>query len=167
MKTSFLRLILLLSLYAGPAMAGALVWAVDAWAVDARAADKDGAGLVVRTGDGHVVRVSDRTCRELVTHSPSNDVAYAPGVDVKGRAVAPADLPGGGAIDVPDEVVIGVDIQLQERFGLPENSGQYEGEAYIGVATYRDGRVFFNGQPLRDESQAKLEAACGRLVKGD
>ncbi|MBF0267636.1 MAG: hypothetical protein HQL44_03480 [Alphaproteobacteria bacterium] len=41
------------------------------------------------------VRISRQDCSRLIHHAPSADVAYKPGVDVKGRAVAPADLDGG------------------------------------------------------------------------
>lgn len=43
------------------------------------------------------VTVTRQDCARLVRHMPSADVAYQPGVDVKGRKVAPADLPGSGA----------------------------------------------------------------------
>lgn len=40
------------------------------------------------------VTIAKRDCARLVRHSPSADVAYQPGVDAKGRKVAPADVPG-------------------------------------------------------------------------
>ena len=40
-------------------------------------------------------------------HEPAPDVAYQPGVDVHGRAVAPADLNGGSQIELPDVIYIG------------------------------------------------------------
>lgn len=43
------------------------------------------------------VTVSRQDCARLVRHVPAADVAYQPGVGVKGRKVAPADLPGSGA----------------------------------------------------------------------
>jgi hypothetical protein len=42
------------------------------------------------------VTVSRNDCSRLIHHVPSANVAYQPGVDVKGKKVAPADLPGGG-----------------------------------------------------------------------
>ena len=42
------------------------------------------------------VAVSRADCQRLVAHVPAADVAYKPGVDVHGKAVASADLPGGG-----------------------------------------------------------------------
>jgi hypothetical protein len=42
------------------------------------------------------VQVTKQDCARLVHHQPSADVAYQPGVDVHGRPVAAADLPGSG-----------------------------------------------------------------------
>lgn len=41
-------------------------------------------------------------CSRLIRHVPAADVAYKPGVDAKGRAVAPADIPGSGADAIPN-----------------------------------------------------------------
>lgn len=40
-------------------------------------------------------------CSRLIRHTPSADVAYKPGVDARGGAVAPADMPGSGADAIP------------------------------------------------------------------
>lgn len=41
-------------------------------------------------------------CSRLIRHVPAPDVAYQPGVDVRGREVASADLPGTGADALPN-----------------------------------------------------------------
>lgn len=41
-------------------------------------------------------------CSRLIRHVPAPDVAYQPGLDARGRAVAPADLPGSGADALPN-----------------------------------------------------------------
>lgn len=43
-------------------------------------------------------------CSRLIRHTPSADVAYQPGVDAQGRAVAPADVAGSGAEALPNLV---------------------------------------------------------------
>ncbi|MGE5476940.1 MAG: hypothetical protein ACM3Q1_09820 [Bacteroidales bacterium] len=43
-------------------------------------------------------------CSRLIRHVPAADVAYQPGMDAKGRAVAPADIPGSGADAIPNLV---------------------------------------------------------------
>lgn len=40
--------------------------------------------------------VTAKDCARLLRHQPAADVAYQPGIGVKGRKVAPADLPGSG-----------------------------------------------------------------------
>ena len=51
------------------------------------------------------VVISGQDCQRLVRHVPAPDVAYKPGIDVHGKAVAPADLPGGGAgFKLPDHI---------------------------------------------------------------
>lgn len=41
-------------------------------------------------------------CSRLIRHVPAPDVAFQPGVDARGRAVAPADMPGSGANALPN-----------------------------------------------------------------
>lgn len=51
------------------------------------------------------VTVSARDCARLLRHQPAADVAFKPGEGVKGKRVAPADLPGsGGTLNVLPEV---------------------------------------------------------------
>ncbi|MGE5503210.1 MAG: hypothetical protein ACM31L_02195 [Actinomycetota bacterium] len=59
-------------------IAAALMTAAPAWAEDV------------------AVQVTKQDCARLVHYTPSADVAYKPGVDVHGKPVAPADLPGSG-----------------------------------------------------------------------
>lgn len=40
-------------------------------------------------------------CSRLIRHMPSADVAYQPGIDAQGRAVAPADAPGSATDALP------------------------------------------------------------------
>lgn len=101
-------------------------------------------------------------CSRLVKHVPAADVDFQPGVDVHGNPVAPADLDGGYQVALPETVRIPITVLLQERFGIPENSVLYKGEAEIGVAEVSlDGeRVTFNGQELTSAEARALSAAC-------
>ncbi len=109
-------------------------------------------------GDTVPVRLTEADCRAVVVHEPAPDVAFTPGVDVRGRPVAPADLPGTVRIEVPDEVVIPITIDLARRLGIPH--ALFEADAYVGTVTVVDGRPYFDGQPLFDADQAALAAAC-------
>ncbi len=109
--------------------------------------------------------ISKAECRKLVRHQPLADVAYRPGVDVRGRRVAPADLDGGTNVAVPQEIEISIDVELDETIGAAA-SGLYEPEAKIGKVVYKNGRAWFNGQPLETGANADVFAACRKRMKG-
>ncbi len=106
------------------------------------------------------VAITRADCARLVAHVPAPDVAYRPGVDVNGREVAPADLGGAPRIELPETILIDIEIDLLQRFGIPANAALYDADAEVGEVVYRDGRFTFNGQPLQDEAQAELAARC-------
>ncbi len=112
------------------------------------------------------VAITRADCARLVAHVPGPDMAYRPGVDVYGRAVAPADLGGPPRIELPEIILIDIEIDLLQRFGIPASPALYDGDAEVGEVAYRDGRFTFNGQPLRDEAQAALAARCRKVVDG-
>ena len=112
------------------------------------------------TADQVILRMSQADCKRLVEHLPAPDVDHAPGVDVRGRAVAPADLDNGARIDLPEVVSILVDVDLFERLGIPANPTGTEATAIIGVVDLHDGRAFFNGRLLQGRAQAELAAKC-------
>ena len=117
--------------------------------------------------DSVVVTISKADCDRLVKHQPAPDVAYQPGVDVHGRPVLPADVDGGIQIAPPETIRIEIDVELFERFGIPANRDLFEAEAKLGEVTYRDGRAYFNGQPLQDEAAAELSALCQKVMRGN
>ncbi len=109
------------------------------------------------------VAITRADCARLVAHVPGPDVAYQPGVDVYGREVAPADLGGAPRIELPETILIDIEIDLQARFDIPIDPTQYDPDAEVGEVAYRDGRFTFNGQPLQDEAQAELAARCQEI----
>src|SRR3954449_8033242 len=81
--------------------------------------------------------VSSSNCDAIAHVNDAPGVAYTPGVDVDGNAVAPADLPGGStalnqALAHPP---LKITVDLQKRFGIPANSALFQGEAQIGYVT--------------------------------
>ena len=109
------------------------------------------------------VAITRADCARLVAHVPAPDVAYRPGVDVYGREVAPADLGGAPRIELPETILIDIEIDLQARFGIPADPTQYDPDAEVGEVAYRDGRFTFNGHPLQDQAQAELAARCQEI----
>ncbi|MEQ9575787.1 MAG: hypothetical protein RLN77_09425, partial [Rhodospirillales bacterium] len=66
-------------------------------------------------------RISTRDCRRVLRHQSSGDVAYKPGVDARGKAVAPADLSGGFQMVLPDVYEFNVTKDLTSSLGSAED----------------------------------------------
>jgi hypothetical protein len=117
--------------------------------------------IIYSAADAQTVTVSADTCAALTEHVAGADVAYAPGVGARGEAVTPADLGGGLAVDLPAEFSIPINVDLRRRLGVPDDPSQYQTRNFqVGTVTVRDGRAYFNGQPLQDEDAAALSRLC-------
>ena len=102
-------------------------------------------------------------CQTLTEHQPAADVAYAPAVDVHGRAVVPADLPaaGGQALNLPKEYRLLITTNQAQQLNLAIPNAPMTADAFIGqVVVGEDGAVSFNGQPVRVN---QVYAVCGTL----
>jgi len=110
----------------------------------------------------HTIRIARHDCDQLVDYVPAPDVAYQPGVDGDGRAVAPADLDGGWHVNLPEYVSIDITREIARHFALPTDSPLFKAEAFIGVVDIdlRSGRVRFNGADLSDPEMQALAALC-------
>ncbi len=116
--------------------------------------------FTVPTGAATVI-ITKADCAALVRHVAEPGVAYEPGVDVNGRPVVPADLGDTPGIKLPEETVIAITVDIDKRFNIPPTSNLYRPEATVGtVIVKRDGRAYFNGQPLTSEESHALAAAC-------
>ena len=111
------------------------------------------------------VTITGTDCRKLVRHQPAPDVAYKPGVDVKGRKVAPADINDAPQIKVPETITFDAAVDLR-RFGIPNSSPLFQPNVGIGrVDVQPDGRVFFNGERLGNPEVTALEELCQAQLK--
>ncbi len=116
-----------------------------------------------RAAEGVTLKVTGADCRRLVAHVPDPGVAYQPGVDVRGRPVVPADLGGAPRLKLPEEIEVPVTLEMLARYGLPANSRLYKlDDTLIGIARIRvrDGRAWFNGEPLGSAEERALTEAC-------
>ncbi len=107
-----------------------------------------------------IIVIGHDDCARLVPHEPAADVAYQPGVDVHGKAVAPADLPGSVEIDLPDTYVFDLTIR-------PLDGEEFE-ETGLNLGRVRvspDGTASFNGKPLQSDSQAELSRRCQQRLR--
>ncbi len=110
------------------------------------------------------VAITRADCARLVEHVPAPDVAYQPGVDAYGRAVAPAELDGGTPIEIPETIHIPIEIDLLDHFGIPVNPALYKSDIPIGEVVYRNGRLSFNGRPLQGDAAAELSRRCQEIM---
>lgn len=113
-------------------------------------------------GKSEGLAVEKMICQQLYIHKPAADVAYQPGVDVNGNAVAPADLPSEGAsIGVPDYIEVPMTVDLAQRLQQPVPEG-VKMEGVIGnLRLYKDGRISYNGQDVLPQAGA----LCGTDLK--
>ena len=90
------------------------------------------------------VTVSKEDCKRLVRHHPAADVEYKPGVDVRGKAVAPADLQGSRPLKLPDSYEFDITFRVFERLGIEVPTGLGESELKVGtVSVDKRGNVSF------------------------
>ena len=109
---------------------------------------------------GGSVLVSEADCRLLVRHAPAADVAYKPGVDVRGRPVAPADASPCGQVATPQQVAIDLSLALRNVSRPVGRLGDAEvqlGQITVDLAT---NQLALNGQPISDPELSQLVAAC-------
>ena len=174
----------LVFLLAAPSMSGHAADEADAMATVERTRVTVGGETVRRT----TITLTADSCRRLVRYRQPDGVEYEPGVDVDGDPVAPAELGGGVQLDFPETVTIPIELDVLSgrRHGrdepepgtpagddpddVPDDADLGDrliGDAQIGtvevdVAT---GRATFNGQPLRSQTQRRLDEKCQEILR--
>lgn len=127
---------------------------------------------------GETLRLTKADCRRLIEHHPDPDVAYREGVDLRGRPVVPADLPGRATLPLPEDYVFDIEVRpfdYVERRNLSEESeiiadalSENATTLRLGTAEVRrDGRAYFNGVALHDELQRTLALGCRDALTGE
>ena len=122
-------------------------------------------------GAAATLQLTVADCRRLIEHFPDPDVEYQEGVDVRGRPVAPADLPGRPKLPLPEDYVFDIEVRpfdFVERRRLSEESEIIADALSENATTLRlgtaivtaDGRAYFNGVALHDETQRALAQGC-------
>lgn len=98
-------------------------------------------------------------CRVLPEHRAAADVAYKPGVDVKGKAVVPADV-NASPLGTDQTIVVPLTIDLAQRLqGM--NVPGLNMETTLGFLEFSpDGRVIYNGQDLTSQ----VHVLCGESI---
>jgi hypothetical protein len=113
---------------------------------------------------GSTITVGPQPCAAVARLQEAPGVAYTPGVDARGNAVAPADLPGGNSDLSPNlaQAPVKITSALLGKYGIPTNARPFGGRAELGYVTVRDGKAYLDGQPLSPPETASLADACGR-----
>ena len=121
--------------------------------------------ILVYAAEAQTVTVRAADCAQLVQHVAASDVAFKPGVDLQGRFVAPADLGGSVQIDPLTEFSIPVTVDLQKRLNIPVDPNLFQTQNFtVGVVTWKDGKGYFNGQPLQSDQSERLAALCQKQM---
>lgn len=111
--------------------------------------------------------VGPNACAALTQHVPDPRVAYTPGLDANGVAVAPADLPSIGVSGF-NEVALQLTVDLRKRLGIELDKTLFPEGAELGYVTVRDGKAYFNGAPLAPDADAALASLCrGKGLRWD
>lgn len=84
---------------------------------------------------------------------------YQPGVDARGRPVAPADVAGSIRIEPPKVIEFPVTLDVARRAGFAPR-GPYEANVTAAQVRIEGNRVFINGQPVDPDDSTELIAAC-------
>lgn len=117
--------------------------------------------LPVVTAGAAEITVSKTDCRKIIGYTPAPDVTYRPGVDAHGRKVAPADLAAGpSAFKLPDKITFNIGKDLAKDF-----NSKYTGDAVFGKVTVKQGKVFWNGKALNDQSRNAIAQACRKMYE--
>jgi len=118
------------------------------------------------------VTISTADCRRLVAHAPAPDVAYRAGVDVRGKAVVPADLGGQATIDLPEVIEIPLTVDVARRLGAGAGGDSVlksrrgiEGKAALGTLTVKGNDLFWNGRQVQSQDEVLLAEACRSSLK--
>lgn len=100
-------------------------------------------------------------CQRLTRHVPAADVEYRPGVDVHGRAVAPADLAGSASAQPPIPIDLPLSIDLARRMGIALPSVPFLPNDVTAVwLTVVGNQLYLNGQPIDPGAEERLYVYC-------
>jgi hypothetical protein len=95
-------------------------------------------------------------CRLLSAHHARSDVAFKPGVDVRGKPVVSADL-NAAPIPAPQVIMAPLSLHLRDRLSSMNIQG-IEAPAPLGFLEIHDnGRVVYDGRDLTPQ----VYALCG------
>jgi hypothetical protein len=132
-----------------------------AWSAFAGAATLFAGGAAA----AETVVISRDDCLRAVRHVPAADATYTPGVDARGRPVAPADLGGTSPLRLPETFSFDINIDMA-RYVAGARYGTLDMKAGTIRYDMASGRLMFDDQPLTDADQRAVAAACRKAQGG-
>lgn len=116
-------------------------------------------------GSSRTVTVSGTDCRQIVHHVPGADVAYKPGVDVHGKAVASADLDSGQQWKLPETLEFPIVVNPFNVQGTStsaaakqfSNTDMTVGKVSVNTLT---GQVLLDGKPVESGTASAIAEEC-------
>jgi len=114
----------------------------------------------VQAAKDTAVRITKSDCIQIVDHHPSADVAYKPGVDVRGRKVVPADVEASPDLKNLVPEVIEFPVALNPLKGGAARFG--ETSLDVGKVSFdmKSRRATFNGRPLTRSETRRISRKC-------
>ena len=85
---------------------------------------------------------------------------------MRGKPVAPADLPGGPTIDLPEFIEIPITVDTAQRLGRGEPGNilgsrrGLEGKAALGTLTVKGNDLFWNGKQIQSQDEIFMAESC-------
>jgi hypothetical protein len=115
-------------------------------------------------GDDESLRIVIKgdLCKRLTDHVPAADVRYKPGVDVKGRPVAAAEVGGGKPAFLPSTIEFPVTVDVFERVGQVVPPGT-DGKLTLGTVRLDGNKVMFNGINIGSSEDVYMACAGVRM----
>jgi len=111
------------------------------------------------------ITVAPSACQALTAHTPADDAAYRPGVDVDGNTVAPADLNASGQLNLgaDHEFWLPIELPLENVLNIAAGdtlNAVRNSNIGVGTVTVRNGQAYFNGEPLSDAQSHAIATEC-------
>ena len=114
------------------------------------------------------VVITQDTCLQLVEHRPDPDVAYQPGMDVRGNDVVPADLNAGQKVFIPDQFIVDLDVFLGDALDIDLGLTGDKTEASIVDVQFntKTQEVLLNDQVLLSAKDTHITDLCQEYYGG-
>lgn len=112
------------------------------------------------------VKISIEDCHRLLAENTKNDATYKPGVNVRGEAVAPADISPVMEIFAKQTIDINFGIDIAKKY-FPDPNDAVTVNALLATVSIDAGNkiIEINGKPLDKGDSLIIKKACKMAVE--